>query len=161
MRAGRTGLLIVALFLSGCAARLPAGPAVIFDAGSAISAGPDAVIFITEIYSHATASASKDFPLQDPVTVDEVAGNLSYYDLNGRCGGKNIATVFNVDLGNGAILVYDLQSHGGLPFNLPVNASFPGGITMSKLRLTLYDDLCHPTDLRVALAFHRMRTAAK
>lgn len=132
---------------------------VSFDPGCAVSVGPNSVSVMTEMYCLAgvalPAGAIKEFDLKQSVTVDSVSGTLSFNGLNWPWWKRGQTAVCGfVGCETDSFLAFDIQGKGD-PQIIPVYASFPAGIVMSKLIFNLYADLTMPTDFRVALVFHR------
>lgn len=115
---------------------------------------------VTESYQDGTQAGTFDFPLSRPITIDSVAGTLSYKGMSGACAGKEVAIVGFISGNNSAtgegqhLVAYDLYTYGDKPVNIEVNQNFPDGITIDSLHETVFDDLCHTTDFRAALVFH-------
>ncbi len=130
------------------------------DKACTVSIDAHTATMITESYQDASQAATFDFPLQRPITIDSVAGTLSYKGMSGECAGKEIAIVGFISGNNSAtgegqhLVAYDLYTYGDKPVNIAVNQNFPDGITIDSLHETVLDDLCHTTDFRAALVFH-------
>lgn len=148
-------LLALCLLLCGCGSAVAQGPGD-FATGSAISVGSNQVNLIAEAFDDGQGTLVKDFPLPSPVQVDAFNGTLSYYGLNGRCEGNNTATVGYLSSEAGVLTTWDFQSQGNLPINIPIIGSFPGGVPVSNLHIQMYNDLCLPTNFRIAVTFHRV-----
>jgi hypothetical protein len=132
-----------------------------FATGSGVSVTPNSVSFIGEVFDDGQGTITKDFPLSESVIVDSFSGTISFFGMNGHCGGNDIATVGFLNNGSDALVIWDLQSHGEIPVNIPVSGSFPSGIPVSKLHFESFNDLCLPTNFRVALTFHRVNEHSK
>src|SRR4029077_459057 len=117
-----------------------------------ISSGTDQVSFIAEVFDDAQGTIMKDFSLPEPVKIDAMNGTISFYRLNGHCGDKDIATVGYLSAEGGPLTIWDFQD----ATNESVTALFPGGVTVGSLHFQSYNDLCLPTDFRLALTMHRV-----
>ena len=142
--------LLLCLFLSACAARVPSSPGTV-DPGSYAVVEPNEVALIAEVYDDAQGTITKDFPLSEPVKIDAVSGTVSFHRLNGHCKGKDIATVGFLSNGSDNLVTWDFQNE----VDSPITAYFDGGIPASKLHFQAFNDLCLPSDLRLALILHR------
>jgi hypothetical protein len=132
-----------------------------FDPASNVEVEKESVSAILEMYcltgTPLPGGVIKEFPLKGTVIVDSVSGTLSFNGLNWpwwKRGQTAICGFVGYDAGN--LLAFDIQGHGNKPQIIPVNAVFPGGVSMSKLVFNLYADLTLPTDFRIALVFHRI-----
>ena len=126
-----------------------------FATGSGVSVTPNSVSFIGEVFDDGQGTILKDFPLTESVIVDSFSGTISFYGLNGRCDGSNTATVGYLSNGTDTLTAWDLQSQGDKPVNFPISGTFAGGIPLQLIHFQAYNDLCTPTNFRVAVSFHR------
>jgi hypothetical protein len=143
--------LLPLLLLVGCG-HVAAQQAGGFAPGSGIAFGTEQVSFIVEVFGDSQGTIQRDFPLPQHVRIDALNGTISFYRLNGHCGGDNIATVGYLGVDGGPITIWDFQD----TTNEPVTATFPGGVAVSSLHFEAYNDLCLPTNFRLAITMHRM-----
>jgi hypothetical protein len=143
-------LLLIPLCLYGCS-KAAAQPAGGFANGSGATLGTDEVSFIAEVFNDSQGTITRDFPLPQPVRIDALNGTISFYRLNGHCGDENIATVGYLNADGGPIAIWDFQD----TTNEPLSAVFPGGVMVTSLHFQSYNDLCLPTNFRLALTMHR------
>lgn len=145
----------------GCNSVSGQNPPVEFDPKSHVSIGPDALLLVTESFQHSTppnrTGPITNFPLSTPVVVDSVTGNYLYYGPNGSCDGRDIAIVGSVGNGRSELLPFTLVTKGDKALTMPVSATFGAGVPISVLSVQLYDDLCHDTNFRIFLSFHRVK----
>lgn len=139
-----------------------------FAPGSSFTVGPDSVWGIVEAWSVlGNASTVKDFDLSESVVVDSVSGTLSFFGMNwswwrrlkgffGSAGGQSTALCGVIGSSKSALLAFDFQGLGSTPVNVPVYASFPGGVVLDKVHFDMYPDMALPTNFRAALVFHRI-----
>jgi hypothetical protein len=142
----------LALLLVGCAARVPSGPGTV-DPGSYAVVTPNEVKVIMEVYDDAEGTIIKDFPLSEAVRIDSVSGTISLHRLNGHCKGRDIASVGFLSNGSDNLVTWNVQNE----IDAPITATFDGGIPVSSLHFQSFNDLCTPTDFRLALVLHKAR----
>lgn len=117
----------------------------------------NSVSFIGEVFDDNQGTIEKDFPLPEEVRVDSYSGTISFMGLNGHCGGDDIATVGFLNNNSDSLMWWDLQSHGDIPVNFAISGSYPGGIPVKNFHFQSYNDLCLPTNFRLAVTFHRVK----
>jgi hypothetical protein len=136
---------------------------------SGFTVGPDTVCGIVEAWCVlGNASTQKDFELKSetPIIVDAVSGTLSFFGMNwswvkrlkgffGSGGGQSTALCGTIGSTKSALLAFDFQGLGSTPINIPVHASFPGGVLLDKVHFDMYPDMALPTNFRAALSFNR------
>jgi hypothetical protein len=141
----------LALLLVGCAHKPVTNPGA-FAPGSGASVGNDSITFIAEVFDDGQGTITKDFPITAS-RIDSVTGTISLHRLNGHCKGKDIASVGFLSNGSDSLLAWDFQNE----VDSPISGVFDGGIPVSNLHFQAFNDLCVPTDFRLALVLHKAK----
>ena len=145
-------LLALCCLLCGCMMHQPVSPGTVLGGDPHVSR--DGMNTIAEVFGDAQGTITKDFPLPEPIIIDTISGTMSFYRLNRHCRNKDIATVGFLSSEGGALITWNLQDET----NGPVFNYFPGGVSINSLHFEAYNDLCLPTDFRLALTFHRFKS---
>ena len=158
-------LLTLCLLLCGCGKVIAQGPPVVPVPNCCnVTLASDFATVVVETFDNSTGNYALDLKLPEPITVDSLQGWISYYGLNGRCGDGdegNTAVIGGLNTDAGPLAIWDIQARGEAPVNQAISASYPGGVNIKSLSLTLYDDLCHPTDFRIVATLHRKKEELK
>lgn len=112
--------------------------------------------FRLEMVIRQTGNFDQVFPVAQPFLADRMWGHVTYTHLDASCRGKDIAIAASLKAGVEELVPISIRTKSDVAQPLPVYAEWPQGMPIAGgIQLFFFDDLCHPTNLRIALTFNR------
>ncbi|MDP3954620.1 MAG: hypothetical protein Q8Q06_04375 [bacterium] len=123
------------------------GPGAENSIGPHINNSGNTMHFIIELVAREAKGTLISFPLEHPFRINNFSAMLSYTALGSPCGDAAVVGFLGSDEDN--IMPFDMRINTEYPVPIIFHQNFGNGIVVENLYLSLFDDMCHPTNLRI------------